>query len=269
MTSSKVWRLLVLLGGSYPATQALPQETSSEELAMQLANPIASLISVPFQLNYDRDLGPADGDRRTLNIQPVVPISLNERWNLISRTVLPVVSADEIVPGAGGFSGTGDTVQSLFFSPTEPVNGWIVGYGPVFLIPTGTDDRLTADQWGAGPTGVALKQNGPWTYGVLANHIWSVAGNSNRPDVSATFLQPFLSYTTPAAVTYSVNMEATYDWEADESTVPLSVGVSKVVTIGRQVASIGTNLRYYASAPDNGPDGVALRFTFTLLYPRG
>jgi hypothetical protein len=111
---------------------------------------------------------------------------------------VPVVWQDDVVSGAGNQFGLGDVVQSLFFSPKAPTeSGWIVGAGPVFLLPTGTDDLLTTDKWGAGPTAVAFKQQGPWTYGALTNHIWSFAGDDRRADVNATFLQPFLSYTTP------------------------------------------------------------------------
>jgi hypothetical protein len=167
----------------------------AEELAKKLANPVATLISVPLQLNYDTNIGPEDeGDRWTLNIQPVVPFSLSEDWNLVSRTIFPLIWQEDIFPGAGSQSGTSDLVQSLFFSPKAPTSGgWIWGAGPVFLFPTGSDDLLTTDKWGAGPTGVALRQQGPWTYGVLTNHIWSFAGDDDRPDVNATFLQPFLT----------------------------------------------------------------------------
>jgi len=163
------------------------ERSTEEELAKKLANPVAALISVPFQLNYDQDIGPArGGDRWALNIQPVIPIDIGQDWNLISRTILPVVWQDDIYPASGSQSGIGDVLQSLFFSPKKPTEGgWIWGVGPVVLLPTGSSNLLTGDKWGAGPTGVALKQEGAWTYGVLANQIWSFAGNNSRQDISA------------------------------------------------------------------------------------
>jgi hypothetical protein len=251
------------------ASPALAQHQASA-LAKQLSNPVAALISVPFQLNFDQDIGPAEeGDRWTLNVQPVVPIGLNEDWNLISRTILPVVSQDDIFPGAGSQSGLGDVVQSVFFSPKDPSSsGWIWGAGPVFLLPTGSDDLLTADQWAAGPTAVVLKQQGPWTYGALANHLWSFAGDEDRGDVNATFLQPFLSYTTPAAWTFALNTESTYDWEGEEWNVPVNAIASKVARVGGQLVSVGGGLRYWADSPDSGAEGLGVRLVFTLLFPK-
>jgi len=240
------------------------------ELAKKLANPVAALISVPFQLNYDQDIGVADeGERWTLNIQPVVPFGISEKWNLISRTILPVIWQDEILTNAGDQSGIGDIVQSLFFSPKEPTAaGWIWGVGPVFLLPTGSDDLLTTDKWGAGPTAVVLRQQGPWTYGALANHIWSFAGDDDREDVSSTFLQPFLSYTTPSAWTFTLNSESTYNWESEEWLVPVNAMVSKVVSIGSQLVSLGAGVRYWADSPDSGAEGLGFRLIVTLLFPK-
>jgi hypothetical protein len=252
------------------ALAASAQAETNEQLAMQLSNPVAALISVPFQLNYEQNIGSArDGKRWVLNIQPVVPFDFNADWNIISRTILPVVWQDEVFPGAGRQSGTGDIVQSLFFSPKAPTAGGVIwGAGPVLLLSTGSNDLLTADKWGAGPTGVVIRQQGPWTAGALANHIWSFAGNSSRADVNATFLQPFLTYTTPTATTFSLNTESTYDWNDRQWRVPINAGVSQILRMGGQLVQVGTVARYWAASPDQGPHGWGLRFSFTLLFPR-
>jgi hypothetical protein len=252
------------------ASTAQADEADETSLAMQLSNPVAALISVPLQLNYDQDIGPADdGDRWLLNVQPVIPFDLNDDWNLISRTILPVVRQSDIFPGAGTQTGTGDVVQSIFFSPKAPTaSGWIWGAGPVLLLPTGSNDLLTTDKWGAGPTAVVLKQSNGWTRGVLANHLWSFAGDEDRADVNATFLQPFLTYTTPTQWTFGLNTESSYDWENEQWSVPVNASASKLLRFGNQLVSLGGGVRYWLDSPDSGPEGFGLRFTMTLLFPR-
>jgi hypothetical protein len=252
------------------ASTAQAGEANEASLALQLSNPVAALISVPLQLNYDQDIGPADdGDRWLLNVQPVIPFDLNDDWNLISRTILPVVRQSDIFPGADTQSGIGDVVQSIFFSPKAPTaSGWIWGAGPALLLPTGSNDLLTTDKWGAGPTAVLLKQSNGWTRGVLANHIWSFAGDDDRADVSATFLQPFLTYTTPTQWTFGLNTESSYDWENEQWSVPVNASASKLMRFGNQLVSLGGGVRYWLDSPDSGAEGFGLRMTVTLLFPR-
>jgi hypothetical protein len=247
------------------------QDTSS--LAKDLSNPIASLTSVPVQLNYDENFGPEElGDRYLLNLQPVVPLSLNDEWNLISRTIVPISDQSDFSPDPGGQSGIGDITEAMFFSPKAPTaRGLIWGAGPQFLVPSATSDSLGNDQWGMGPTLVMLKQRNAWTFGALVGHMFSVAGDDGRTSVNVTNLQPFAAYVTPAAVTYSANIESTYNrrsTDGQEWSIPLNLSVSKVFRMGGQLMSIQGGLRYWVDAPDNGPDGVGLRVGVTLLYPR-
>lgn len=288
------------MAGSQPAAEQPASDT--EDLAKKLSNPVADLISVPFQSNFNFgggiDLPPSriprpllrllpdagarlatrlvslpfraqDRDyafKYLLNFQPVVPITLNDDWNVISRTILPIVAQDDVF-GSSSQGGLGDTSQSFFFSPksTEP---FIWGAGPVFLLPTSTDHNLLGSyRWGMGPTGVILKQDGPWTYGALANHIWSFARDDNRKEVNSTFLQPFLAYTFKTATTLTVNTESTYDWIDEQWNVPLFAGVSQVVKIGKLPVSLQLGGQYWVEGPDSAPDW-SLRFAIVFLLPK-
>ena len=257
--------------GAETSDTAAPAEAGGDAaLATRLSSPVASLISVPFQLNFDQDIGPDDeGERLQLNFQPVIPFSLSEDWNLISRTITPIIYQDDVVPGAGDQFGLGDITQSLFFSPKEPTAGGVIwGAGPVFLLPTATDDLLGSEKFGIGPTFVALKQEKGWTYGALLNHVWSVAGDDDRADVNSTFIQPFLSYTTPDAWTFALNTETTFNWETDDWSVPVTLTASKLLRFGDQPVQIGGGVRYWAKSPSGGPEGIAFRLQMTLLFPQ-
>jgi hypothetical protein len=255
-------------GTSGASNVALPDEDDPAELAKKLQNPVADLISVPLQNNWDFGIGPAEAMRYFVNIQPVIPVSLTTDWNLIIRTIMPVIYAESPVPGGDNTAGLGDITQSFFFSPKAPTRGgWIWGIGPVFLYPSATDDTLGAEKFGLGPTAVVLKQEHSWTYGMLVNHIWSVAGNGSRDDVSATFMQPFLTYTTKTFTTFGINTETTYDWEHHQGTVPINWFVQQLLKIGTQPIAFQLGVRYYAEKPEGGPDW-GLRFVTTLLFPK-
>ncbi|AJY46369.1 hypothetical protein [Martelella endophytica] len=249
---------------------ALADEPSSKAaLAKQLSNPVAPLTVLPFQFNYDRGYGPDKGDQLQLNIQPIVPFKLNEDWYLITRTIVPIEQQTDIAGPSGSQFGIGDTLMSLFLSPVNPgVNGLIWGAGPVFLFPTATDDLLGSEKWGAGPTGVVAFENGPWTTGLLANHVWSFAGADDRTRISTTMTQPFVSYNTKSAWTFSLTSEAEYDWVADDWIVPIDFTVGKLVMAGKQPVSLSLGARYWATAPDNGPEGWGLRAVVSFVFPK-
>lgn len=263
-----VW--IVSISWSWSAL-ASDEASDQAELAKKTLNPVAAMISLPLQFNYDSDIGPSDdGEKIVFNIQPVIPISISPEWNLISRTILPLIDQEDIMPGgAADESGIGDIVQSLFFSPKSPTSkGWIWGAGPVFLFPTASDEVLGGEKWGLGPTAVVLKQEHGFTYGALANHIWSIAGDDDRSDINATFLQPFFSYTTKTFTSLTINTESTYDWQEKKWSVPVNLLVSQLLKIGQQPISLQAGARYWAETPDNGPEGWGLRFNVTFLFPR-
>jgi hypothetical protein len=244
------------------------EKTKAAALAKATLNPIASLISLPLQNNFDWGAGPKDdGFQYKLTVQPVIPFSLGEDWNVISRTILPYVYQENYI-GTSSQSGLADTVQSLFFSPVKPTrSGWIWGAGPVLQCPTATDDRLGEEKWGAGPTAVVLKQQGPWSYGLLFNHIWSFAGESGRPDVNRTFLQPFASYTTKTFTSFGLNTESSYDWEHEQWLVPVNGFVQQLLKLGKQPIALQLGGRHYAEGPSGGPEW-GLRFQISFLFPK-
>jgi hypothetical protein len=252
------------------ATPAWAQEDQAAELARKLSNPVASLISVPIQYNLDDYGGANDGASASrLVFQPVVPFSLNEDWNLITRTIIPVVDQKDFPVATLNESGLSDITTSLFFSPKSPTAGGLIwGAGPIFLLPTATKDVLGTEKWGLGPTGVVLKQSGPWTVGILAGHIWSVAGKDSRADVSATNLQPFLTYTTKTHTTFALSSESAYDWKGEQWSVPLIVQVAQLFKVGPQIMQLAVGGKYWADSPENGPEGWGLRVQLTLLFPK-
>ncbi|MEJ2585274.1 MAG: hypothetical protein P8Z38_09595 [Robiginitalea sp.] len=249
------------------AQESNAQGSQADELAKKLQNPLASLISVPFQSNFDFGYDPADGSRWLMNVQPVVPMSISEDWNLIGRVILPVISQNDIFGESGNQTGLGDALVTGFFSPKTPTTGGLIwGVGPALSIPTATDDLLGSGKFSAGPSAVALVQKGSITYGALVNHTWSLFGDSDRGDVNATFFQPFLAKNFAGGYAVTMNTELLQNWEADASIGYLHLFGSKVTTLGDQMAQffLGPRIPYGNGATNSW----GFRAGITLLFPK-
>lgn len=253
---------VVLLG---LCTVVRAQDSNQDaELAKELQNPVADLITIPLESRFD--FGGSSKLRYTMNIQPVLPFELGPNLVLVSRTILPIIYAEAVGNDQRSRTGLGDTSQSFFLAPKEPVNGWIMGAGPVLRLPTATETELGDGAWGAGPTAVALRQDDEWTYGILASHIWSFAGRRGST-VNATSLQPFLAYTTPSLMTFGLGSESAYDWEASHWLVPLDVTISQLVRIGNAPVEFAVGGRSYLERPAGGPNW-GIKFTVTFMFPK-
>ena len=250
------------------ASAHLEAQESAEELAKKLANPISSLISVPFQNNSDYGIGEHNGSRNTMNIQPVVPIALSDNLSLIARWVQPWITQYNITAEGEKQNGLSDAVVSAFFSPANSKNGFTWGAGPVFLIPDATDDLLGSEKFGIGPTAVALKQTHGITFGALLNQIWSVAGDDSRPDVNQFFLQPFFAYNWKSGAGIGANFEMTQNWEAGTTTLWLNPFLNGVTSLGKQKTQFAVGPRFNLAAPSGTKADWGWRATVVFLFPK-
>jgi hypothetical protein len=250
-------------------TVAFAAENDATELAKKLQNPVADIISVPFQLNNNFNVGPDNDYQGILNIQPVIPVSINSDWNLITRTILPVISQPTM---DGREYGLGDIQFSALFSPTKTAGGWIWGAGAIAQLPTATDDDLGTDRWGLGPTAVALKITKQWVYGALINNVFDVGGDNDREDINQMLVQPFINYNflnhPGRYLTFSPVITA--NWEASSSntwTVPLGLGIGQIVKVGKLPINLQAAYYYNVITPDEGAD-YQIRLQAQLVFPR-
>jgi hypothetical protein len=260
--------LVVCLAGA----AARAAEPSAAELAKKAQNPVADLVSVPVQLNMNFGVGPADDLQLVTNIQPVLPFTLNDNWNLITRTIVPVISQPTFDVYPQRENGIGDIQFSTFFSPKKVKDGLVWGAGAIAQLDTATDDRLGQGAWGLGPTLVVLKIGTPWVYGALVNNVWSVAEDSGRSKVNQFLLQPFVNYNFASSpgryLTFAPIITA--NWEAasgQQWLVPIGLGIGQITRLGKQ--PINLQASYYGNVvrPDSGPD-YQIRLQIQFMYPK-
>jgi hypothetical protein len=260
----------LILSGTGRAQQPAAGQPDNEDLARQLSNPIASLVSVPFQFNWEQNVGPSELTRFVLNVQPVMPFAVNEYVNLIVRLIVPLVSQPPLFDGGTAASGISDITTSFFISPSQSQR-LIWGAGPVVVLPSTAEPTLGSGKWNAGPTIVALKQAGQWTVGALWNQVWSFSGDTTRPDVNQMFLQPFASYQATRTITLVLNSEMTANWNADNDddtwTVPINFLMAKLSSFGTFPASYQMGFGVFPIHPQIGPSW-KVRAAIVLLLPR-
>lgn len=252
------------------AASSEPSADNATELAKAAQNPVADMISLPFQWNSYFGTGPDNRTQNTLVIQPVIPFNLNKDWNLIARPIIPLVEMPPLTDAQDRNHGLGNIQLQTYFSPVEKVGDWILGFGPCFEFPnnSGPDNRFGSDNWSAGPAFVALQMKGPWVYGGLVNHLWSFYGND--PEVNITTIQPFINYNMQGGWYLSANPIITANWNAHDSqtwTIPIGGGIGKVFKIDKQPMNASVRIFHLAQSPRTGSD-LQLQFQLQFLFPK-
>ena len=247
-------------------------EDEEAELARAVQNPVADMISLPFQNSTNFNFGPLERTQNVLNIQPVIPINVTQEWLMVTRTILPVVSQPAFLPGQDREFGLGDTLFSAFFSPKDRnlwLGNWLWGAGPAILLPTSTQDRLGVGEWGAGPSAIILTMRGRWVIGSLFSNVWSFSGDNS---VNQFTWQPFVNYNFDHGWYLSSSPVITANWKAASDntwTAPIGGGFGRVFLLGRQPINASLEGYYNVEKPDHiGPEWT-IRFTIQFLFPRG
>jgi hypothetical protein len=247
-----------------------PGEDETTELQRASQNPVADLISLPFQYNTFFETGPKAKTQNTLLIQPVIPFNLNDDWNFIARPIIPLLNQPPFTDAQNRNHGLGNIQFQGFFSPKEKVGDWLVGFGPYLEFPTnsGPDGRLGSDNWSAGPAFVAVQMKGPWVYGALISHLWSYHGSD--PEVNFSSLQPFVNYNLKDGWYLSSTSTITANWSADSSqtwTIPIGGGFGRVFKMGQQHVNASIRAFHNLESPRNGADW-QLQFQIQFLFPK-
>jgi hypothetical protein len=264
-----------LVAASLTATFAAPAsaEMSAEELAKIAQNPVGNLISVPFQNNTNLNFGPEKKTQDILNIQPVIPLEVSKDWNIITRTILPVVWNPSLGPDIPSKDGISDMVFTAFLSPANPGH-WIWGVGPVVQLPTNSNRELGNKNWGLGPSAVVLhlEHGDPWVYGALVNNIWSLTSNKQGGSYNNGLIQPFVNYNFPEheGLYLTSSPILTVDWKAHGSQrwlVPIGGGIGKIFHLGKLPVNTNVAAYYNVARPDFQANW-QIRATVQLMFPK-
>lgn len=271
VVSAQAWPLAQAPTPDPAPSAAPPQDEANAVAALAAAaqNPIANLISLPFQNNTNFGVGPNnDRTQNVLNIQPVVPIPLSDDLLLVTRTILPFVAQPDF-GGGGTVWGLGDLNPTFFVVPATQGNlTW--GIGPTLVLPTATNRQTGTGKWSAGPAGVAVVNSGPWVYGGLASQVWSFAGDGSRPDVSQFLMQPFATLNLPDGWYLTASPIITANWNAasgNQWTVPIGGGCGRLFNVGSQPINASLQVFWNAVRPSFGAD-FTLRAQVQMLFPR-
>ncbi|MEA3419498.1 MAG: neuromedin U [Campylobacterota bacterium] len=248
--------------------EMVDEDKSTEELAKAAQNPIANMTSVPFQNNTNLNIGPNDSTQNILNVQPVWPFEINDDWNVITRTIIPVVSSPDVLTGEGRIDGIGDTLFTAFLSPSGASNvTW--GVGPAVLLPTATEDTLGQDTWAAGLSAVVLTMPGNWVIGSLLSNIWSVGGGD--ADINLFTWQYFVNYNLDDGWYLVSAPIITANWEADSDhrwTVPFGGGIGKIFKVGNQPINAQLSLYNNVVTPDDYGSEWQVRTQIQFMFPK-
>ena len=273
-------RVFLMAPGLLAMAASLESVASDMDLAKASQNPVGNMISMPFQNNTTFGLGPDDAISNVLNLQPVVPLSLSEDWNLINRAIVPLIHREEVFPGTGSASGLGDISYTGYISPAHP-GDLIWGIGPSLVLPSAADEQFASDKFSLGAGAVVLMMPGKWVVGLLVQNVWSVAGDNDASDVNEMLLQPIINYNMNNGWYLSSVPVITANWEADADsrwTVPLGGGIGKLMRWGKRPADVSVHGYYNVVSPDplagqsinltNQGGNWTLRLQLKLLFPK-
>jgi hypothetical protein len=259
----KLLFILILVNLSITDTKGQDEEN----LAEAAQNPVGDLISIPFQNNTSFGIGPSSRTQNVLNIQPVYPIHINEKWNVITRTIIPIISQPDVSMESGGTTGIGDISFTAFLSPKSP--GKVIwGAGMAISIPTAANNIPGFGKWAIGPSAVALTISGPWVAGAIISNVWSIGGDSNEPDVNFFLLQYFVNYNMEGGMYLVSAPIITNNWKVDDSLIlPFGAGIGKIFRLGKLPINSNVQAYYNAVTPDGGPSW-STRVQIQLMFPK-